>query len=100
MSTYNAQEFVDWVTEHRLDFESRGIEVRLAIGPEDHNPNSMIVDLDSDAHSGRIVVWADGQTQLNSGNTKSKEVLLDEYRADIMDRGIEDAFESVLQLFE
>ena len=88
-----------WIEEHREELGARGVQLSAFRGAADRTPSCIIVDFESPDHSGHLVVWSDGQAQLNAASYDTNEILLDEYRRNIDDLGLENAVSTIVDLF-
>jgi len=89
-----------WLELHEPALAAKGIAVSTSKSPSDRSPASTVVDFERDDRSARVVVWSDGQAQLNSGNHALRVVVIDEYRADIDDPGLSETLKRVLSVFD
>jgi hypothetical protein len=94
------QSIETWAGEHQKGLGESGIQLSWFRGPEDRQPASIVINFESLDHSGRLVVWSDGQAQLNAGNLRTSEILLDEYRRNIDDLGVADAVSTIVALLQ
>lgn len=84
--------------QERERLEGLGVSYLAARGPAERSPSALIVDLESSDRDARIVVWSDGQAQLNAGNLATQEVLIDQYVRDVQVLGLARVLASVTDL--
>ena len=72
-----------WIDDNEQALEESGVSLSRSSSAPGHNPSSVILDFETARANGRVVIWSDGQAQLNAGSTTDNEILLDEHRADV-----------------
>jgi hypothetical protein len=89
-----------WLQKNKILLTQAGIEVSTEPSAPDRDPASLVVDLGSPTRSARLVIWANGQAQLNSGRQLERVVTLDEYVPDVTRLGVVELFAHLMADFE
>ncbi len=90
----------DWLELHESELVAQGISVSAVSSDLDRNPASKVVDFERGDRSARVVIWSNGQAQLNAGDHVLGVVELDEYQADINHPGLSETLARVLRIFD
>ena len=86
-SFFLLEEFAKWIKVNRLELENNGTLVTTSRSPEDgRSKASILLDLDTKDHLGRLMIWDSGEAELElaavaSGEVRMKHLEIDTFNS-------------------
>lgn len=64
----------DWISRKQAVFAELGISSEVELSPPDRDPRSVSWVFEGPFHGGQIVIWADGQSEMDLADMESGEI--------------------------
>jgi hypothetical protein len=85
-----------WFSREESSLIALNLRATFSSGPEDRDPRSAWLDLDSEHRVGRLILWETGAAELSVGDVETGEMATEEHREITSTLGLQDAIQSLI----